>query len=140
MSEIVDLSLSLEDGIRTYPLGRHPGFESAVVARIPEHGREIRRFTMGSHTATHIDAMRHFIPDGATIEQIPLKTLIGPALLIHLGELAPGTVIDEPGYVDYDPFSGSTTASRPAEPTRTAPPPPPPGVWKRRPSRSRLSG
>ncbi len=37
----------------------------------------------------------------------------------------PGTVIDEPGYVDYDPF-GSGTAPRIQEPIRTPEPPPAP--------------
>lgn len=94
MKEIVDLSLALENGITPFPLGRHPAFESSVVASIAEHGREIRRFTMGSHTATHIDAMRHFLPGGRAIEQIPLSTLVGPASLIHLDGLKPHAVID----------------------------------------------
>lgn len=95
MSEIVDLSLALEDGIRPYPLGRHPAFESSLISTIPEHGREIRRFSMGSHTATHIDAMRHFLPSGDTIEQIPLSTLVGPASLVCFENVSPHAAIDE---------------------------------------------
>lgn len=31
-----------------------------------------------AHNGTHVDAPRHFVRDGITIEQLPLETLIGP--------------------------------------------------------------
>ena len=93
MTRIIDCSLALEPGIRPFPASRHPAFQASVVATIPEHGREIRSFSMGSHTATHIDAMRHFVPDGATIDQIPLDTLVGPGMLVHLDGVGPGDQI-----------------------------------------------
>lgn len=34
-----------------------------------------------AHAGTHVDAPFHFVPDGATIESIPLETFIGPALV-----------------------------------------------------------
>ena len=36
---------------------------------------------MSVHAGTHIDAPFHFVPDGATIEALPLETFIGPALV-----------------------------------------------------------
>ena len=39
---------------------------------------------MGSHTGTHIDAPFHFIESGHTLNQIPLDTLIGPALVFDV--------------------------------------------------------
>jgi arylformamidase len=37
-----------------------------------------------SHTATHIDAPLHFIPDGSTISDMPLDATIGPARVIEI--------------------------------------------------------
>ncbi|MCD4785494.1 MAG: cyclase family protein [Candidatus Eremiobacteraeota bacterium] len=34
---------------------------------------------MGSHTGTHIDAPFHFFQNGKSVDDIPLKTLVGPA-------------------------------------------------------------
>lgn len=36
-------------------------------------------FSMCVHNGTHIDAPKHFFDDGKTVDQIPLKKLIGPA-------------------------------------------------------------
>ena len=35
--------------------------------------------TMSVHAGTHVDAPFHFVPDGATIDALPLETFIGPA-------------------------------------------------------------
>ena len=35
--------------------------------------------TMSVHSGTHVDAPFHFIPDGATIDGLPLEAFIGPA-------------------------------------------------------------
>jgi arylformamidase len=37
--------------------------------------------TMSVHSGTHVDAPFHFVPDGATIDVLPLETFIGPALV-----------------------------------------------------------
>ncbi len=36
---------------------------------------------MSAHAGTHVDAPFHFVPDGATIESLPLELFIGPALV-----------------------------------------------------------
>jgi arylformamidase len=40
--------------------------------------------SLGAHSGTHIDAPSHFIRDGATIDQVPLVPLIGPARVIDI--------------------------------------------------------
>lgn len=39
---------------------------------------------MGTQTGTHIDAPAHFVADGATLEALPLHTLIGQYLWVDL--------------------------------------------------------
>jgi arylformamidase len=34
-----------------------------------------------AHAGTHVDAPFHFVPDGITIESLPLETFVGPALV-----------------------------------------------------------
>ncbi len=94
MLKIIDLSLPIQDGMITYPPPYHHHFESAVLATIPIEGRETRKFTMGSHCGTHIDAMKHFFSDGKTIDKLPLDRLVGVAQLVNLGQLNPGTIIE----------------------------------------------
>lgn len=36
---------------------------------------------MSVHAGTHVDAPFHFVPDGATIDEVPLDLFIGPALV-----------------------------------------------------------
>lgn len=35
-------------------------------------------FSMCAHNGTHVDAPYHFIPDGKTVDQIPLERFVGP--------------------------------------------------------------
>jgi arylformamidase len=43
-------------------------------------------YSMGAHSGTHLDAPMHFIRDGASIEQVPLSALIGPARVIDISD------------------------------------------------------
>ncbi len=39
---------------------------------------------LGAHTGTHVDAPRHFIREGETVEQLDLDLLIGPAYVVDM--------------------------------------------------------
>lgn len=95
MKNIIDLSLGLQDGMITYPTSVHQKFESSIVGRIAIEGRETRKFTMGSHCGTHVDAARHFLPNGGTVDEFDVNDLVGEAFLINLGEMAPGSIIEK---------------------------------------------
>ncbi len=45
-------------------------------------------FSTAEHGGTHIDAPIHFAKNGLTVEEIPLETLIGPAIKIDVSEKA----------------------------------------------------
>ena len=47
------------------------------------------------HTGTHTDAPAHFTPGGATIEQLPLDQLMGPAAVIDVRHLIDGAAPGE---------------------------------------------
>jgi arylformamidase len=51
----------------------------------------VARISLSSHAGTHVDAPAHFITGGATVESLPLATLIGPAWIT---EIVDGDPID----------------------------------------------
>lgn len=75
--KIVDLSLTFREGMRGV------GFEPAN--RIA-NGDSYNTTTLSlySHAGTHMDAPRHFIDDGGTIDNLDLEKCIGPALVLDL--------------------------------------------------------
>ena len=42
----------------------------------------VSRIALGSHTGTHVDAMKHFFDDGSPVDALPLTSLIGPAMVV----------------------------------------------------------
>jgi kynurenine formamidase len=48
--------------------------------------------TLNSHVGTHIDAPRHFYPDGEAVDRLPLDLLVmREAVVLDVSERAPGT-------------------------------------------------
>jgi arylformamidase len=41
-------------------------------------------YSLGAHSGTHVDAPMHFVATGASIDQVPLDRLIGPARVIDI--------------------------------------------------------
>jgi len=117
--KIVDLSLSLHEGMMTFPTHWHPVVEVSILGRHGIEGRETRKLVLGTHTGTHTDAPLHFIPNGKGIDQVPLDTLVGEATVLNfapvqanqeigvaalkekLGEKAPRRVILRTDWSDY---------------------------------------
>lgn len=79
----VDLTHDLERGMLVYPGDPSPSFESFKT--IDRDGVNLTKFTMGSHTGTHIDAPKHFLKTGIGIDQIPPAKLVGEA---YIGDLS----------------------------------------------------
>lgn len=78
---IHDISMDIEPDMLYWWQGKKPEMRS--VMRISEGApSEVTRWLIGSHTGTHIDAPRHFIEDGATVEKLPLEIFIGPVRVV----------------------------------------------------------
>jgi arylformamidase len=43
-------------------------------------------YSLGAHSGTHVDAPMHFVAAGASVDQIPLDRLIGPARVIEIAD------------------------------------------------------
>lgn len=90
---IVDLTLPIEEGMQTFPMYWHPFVEITQLGRHGVENRETRKLVLGTHTGTHIDAPRHFVPDGITVDHIPLEQLIGPATVVNLTSFGAGSKV-----------------------------------------------
>jgi arylformamidase len=86
---LIDLSHPLHEGMLTFPGLNHPRTEVTQLARHGVEGRATRRLVLGTHTGTHLDAPLHFIEGGGSIDQVPLSTLVGPAVVADLGPAGP---------------------------------------------------
>jgi kynurenine formamidase len=90
---IVDLTMPIEEGMQTFPVYWHPIVEITQLGRHGMEDRETRKMVLGTHTGTHVDAPRHFIPNGLTVDQIPLDNLIGPASVLDLTSFGAGAEV-----------------------------------------------
>ena len=82
--KIIDLSLMFYKGMQTYHKKYHPKFKRIKSASHNSHNREVSTIQIGSHLGTHIDAPRHFIKNGKTIDQFDISHFCGNAILINL--------------------------------------------------------
>jgi len=84
--QIYDISLKISKDMPVWPGDPAPFLERfAVLGK--ESDANISRIEMSLHTGTHIDAPEHFLAEGKTVDQIPLKDLIGRVYLLHLPDV-----------------------------------------------------
>jgi kynurenine formamidase len=82
-TRVLDLSYAINDKLVPWP-GDEKFFEAKVNATIEKDGYFTRSFWMLEHYGTHLDAPAHFPPGKATVDQIPVKQLMGPAVVLDV--------------------------------------------------------
>jgi arylformamidase len=82
LPEILDISLPIFPGMPIWPGDPAPALEP--VTTLGCHGVQTSRLIVGTHTGTHLDAPRHFIPGGRTVDQLDLQALVGPCQVIEV--------------------------------------------------------
>ena len=86
--KLYDLSQPLNQDAPSWPF--YPPFEVKYIKRKSEHGVNAQYIMSSNHMGTHLDAPRHFVTGGLTIDQLPLEWLYGDGVIVdlsHLGEL-----------------------------------------------------
>ena len=82
-TRVLDLSYAINDKLVPWP-GDEKFFEATVKASVEKNGYFTRSFWMLEHYGTHLDAPAHFPPGKTTVDQIPVKQLFGPAVVIDV--------------------------------------------------------
>jgi kynurenine formamidase len=82
-TRVLDLSYAINDKLVPWP-GDEKFFEAKVNATVEKNGYFTRSFWMLEHYGTHLDAPAHFPPGKATVDQIPAKQLMGPAVVLDV--------------------------------------------------------
>lgn len=67
---------------RVFPGDPVPGFQPVLEL---EKGApcSLTQLSLGSHSATHMDAPSHFLPGGRTIDQVELSRCVGPCQVVE---------------------------------------------------------
>ncbi|MDO4239028.1 cyclase family protein [Micrococcus sp.] len=83
----VDLSHRLATGGTVFP--GDPEILLETAAQIEVEGFAVTAVAMGSHSGTHVDAPRHTVADGRTMDDVDVARLIGRAHLLRVPDAAP---------------------------------------------------
>ncbi|MDE1171455.1 MAG: cyclase family protein [Verrucomicrobium sp.] len=80
--KFIDLTHSLRDGQASFP--GDPPFRRTPHAVIGKDECNVSLLQIGTHQGTHLDALRHFMPEGLTTEEMPLEWFYGPATVLRI--------------------------------------------------------
>jgi arylformamidase len=79
----IDISVPIYSGMVHWP-----GDPGVRIERTQDMSRgdvaNVSKLELGAHTGTHMDAPRHFLADGAALDDLPLDAVIGPARVIRI--------------------------------------------------------
>jgi arylformamidase len=79
---IIDISLPITPDMPIWPGDPRP--ECTLVTTLEADGVQVSQLILSTHTGTHLDAPRHFIPGGRTIDLLDLGALVGLCRVIEV--------------------------------------------------------
>jgi arylformamidase len=79
---IIDISLPITPDMPIWPGDPRP--QLTLVTTLESDGVQVSQLVLGTHTGTHLDAPRHFIPGGRTIDRLDLGALVGLCWVIEV--------------------------------------------------------
>ncbi|MBH8552113.1 cyclase family protein [Nostocaceae cyanobacterium CENA357] len=83
-SRVIHLSHVIDSNIPQWP--GDPSIEFTTIAKLPQDGYYLRRFSLGEHSATHINAPNSFHSSGVGIDQYSPQSLVVPGIVIDIRE------------------------------------------------------
>ncbi|MGB9618511.1 MAG: cyclase family protein [Desulfomonilaceae bacterium] len=83
MAKWYDASLPLKQGMLSFP--GDPVFELQQTFQTSAGDAfNLSSIRMSTHTGTHVDPPAHYLPNGQTVDELPLDALIGPGTVLDL--------------------------------------------------------
>jgi arylformamidase len=94
----IDVTVPIHPGMVVYE-GDPPVEVTAALSLERGDPANVSRLALGSHTGTHVDAPRHFVPGGAGVDRLSPEALIGAARVLACppGPIAAATVAGRAG-------------------------------------------
>jgi kynurenine formamidase len=89
--EIIDLSHPIDNGIPVWP--SFPPIDLKHESLAARDGFTMEKVTMRTHTATHIDSPRHFIPEGRTLDEFPVSKFMGEGVVLDMTDVGNSAAI-----------------------------------------------
>jgi len=83
-SEWIDISIPLRKDMVHWPTDPVPPSVEFMHHKDKDKQITTSQMTINSHHGTHIDAPRHFSPNGTSIDEMPLETIMGPCRVIGI--------------------------------------------------------
>ena len=74
MFRLIDITFPICPRMQVWPGDPEIRFHPGAVVRVE----------LGAHTGTHVDAPRHYVEDGATVDQLDLADLCGPCRVLDV--------------------------------------------------------
>jgi arylformamidase len=74
-AQVYDITLPIDDGLPVWP--GDPKVAISSDATIAKDGFNTSIMSLGTHTGTHVDAPRHYLEDGARLDDIPVHRWSG---------------------------------------------------------------
>jgi len=79
-ARLIDLTHPMGQDTMVWPGDPPPEFREK--ASVEKDGYSVQTMSLSNHVGTHLDAPSHVIAGGVTLDQIPLETLIGRAVVL----------------------------------------------------------
>jgi len=79
--KIIDISIPLNSSTIIYP-----GDPKTVIESTEKGHPLVSKITLGSHTGTHIDAPKHFLKGGVSLDKIPLEQIVGKCRVLDFSD------------------------------------------------------
>jgi len=81
--KLYDASIPIRKGMVTFP-GDPPFRMEPCFQREKGDPFDLALISMGTHLGTHVDPPAHYLEGGATVDEIPLNTFVGPGIVLDM--------------------------------------------------------
>jgi kynurenine formamidase len=84
----IDLTHPVSSNLPVIP--GDPAPEIVDLQTLEQDGCSVQHISCANHVGTHVDAPLHFLPQGRSVDQLPLHQLVGPAAVLDFFGLESG--------------------------------------------------
>jgi arylformamidase len=87
----MDLTNTIENGMTVYvgdPIPKISSFK-----QLAKDGVNVSIIRLGSHTGTHVDAPIHFVRGGKAVDELPVESFVGEAVVLDFSDKQAGSAI-----------------------------------------------